>query len=1191
MHLLRPHRQPLEHPEQHTGSLVTNASLTQQATLHGPRPLRTGQVQHRYVPLQAVLEGDTLCVGHPGPARRTGGTPEQTYCAVLAVNSLNFTLRSAEEQEAIIASFAAWLNALSFDVQIVVRVVPLSLEPYLRRPLRSLHALRAALSADARAPGSALDAGTHLSGFSHITTTGTTTGAGALIPQQTPAPETGEQSQTRTAWVGLIEDHVEFVRQLARQRRLLDRHFYLVIPADGAAGLRPRAGFVSWLARLRQSARPRQPGILRGERHAVPDVAGHAAHTWQRQHAARHQLDLRVLEVTRQVGRMGLSARRLHGQELVQLYYSCLTPHRAARHPLSAQVLASADVPVVAAAARVRAGARATGGDPAATQTETHPIPAPPDALNHATRHAQEGPPAAGAVDNCFKAAPSAGLEAGRTRDAARMDALDTPASVAASASALALPPQAHEPSVPTVHNSRATTSRRFVTVASDAAGERPSNLAPTDHSSHDRRRQSTRAGQHSAPPETPTDARSSTDGARLEAASGEDLCAGLAALLAPASVELARDHLCLEEEYARALVVTGYPRHVYPGWLSHLIDADVPLEVVMHIHPRDARAAILRLRRRMVEFQSSRLLDQKAGKLPDTEREIAFRDIEHLQEQLQRGDTRVFDLSLYLLVRGPSLTLLDQRTEQLHMALDTLMLVGRPALYEQDVAFTSCLPEAQDRLRRSRLLDTGSVATAFPFSSSTLSMHEGILYGTVPRNGSLIILDPFSSELENANAVVFAQSGAGKSYACKLQALRSLASGIAVTIVDPEDEYRRLCQAVGGQYIRLSPSSSQRLNPFDLFVPSTTLTAGTEQTSMPGMSPHPRADDGEWDPLAEKVQALHTLLDLMLADHGPGQPGSLTQREKGLLDRALYETYRQAGITPDPTTHLRPAPLLRDLERVLRSEAYREQDTSGLADRLHRWVEGSLARMFSAPTNVRMDSPFVVFNIRDMDAELKPIGLALITDAVWTRMRRERSRVPRLLFIDEAWTLMQFPEGGRFLSALARRARKYYLGLVTITQDVQDFLQSEWGQTVLAQSAMKLLMKQDASTIDAVSRVFRLSQGERQFVLGCNKGEGLLFARGAHVALRIEASPKEHLLATTNPRELAALEARETRTTSTDARADGMAPHPDVQPSSRESSQAHLPGRNGRHRGARRATLAPLDDLPAVGIDDPPAE
>lgn len=310
-------------------------------------------------------------------------------------------------------------------------------------------------------------------------------------------------------------------------------------------------------------------------------------------------------------------------------------------------------------------------------------------------------------------------------------------------------------------------------------------------------------------------------------------------------------------------LAITGYPRHVYPGWLSRLIDTDVPLEVVLHLHPRDARGVLLRLRKRLVEFQSSRILDQKAGKLQDAEREIAVRDIEQLQEELQRGDTRVFDLALYLLVRGSSLELLDQRTEQVRIALDNLLLVGRSVPYEQDLALTSCLPEAQDRLRRSRLLDTGSVATAFPFSSSTPSMREGILYGTVPRNGSLIILDPFSPQLENANAVVFAQSGAGKSYACKVQALRSLACGVAVAIVDPEDEYRRLCQMVGGQYVRLSPSSTQRLNPFDLLV-STTATPSSAAPARTGVEGavglegaevgEEEGERGEWDPLAEKI-------------------------------------------------------------------------------------------------------------------------------------------------------------------------------------------------------------------------------------------------------------------------------------------------------------------------------------------------
>jgi hypothetical protein len=267
----------------------------------------------------------------------------------------------------------------------------------------------------------------------------------------------------------------------------------------------------------------------------------------------------------------------------------------------------------------------------------------------------------------------------------------------------------------------------------------------------------------------------------------------------------------------------------------------------------------------------------------------------------------------------------------------------------------------------------------------------------------------------------------------------------------------------------------------------------------------------------------------------------------------------------------------------VLHSADFREQDATGLADRLHRWVEGSLARLFSAPTNVRLDSPFVVFNIRDLDAELKPIGLALITDTVWTRMRRERGRLPRLLFIDEAWTLMQFPEGGRFLSSLARRARKYYLGLITITQDVQDFLGSEWGQTVLAQSAIKLLMKQDPSTIEGVARVFHLSQGERQFLLGCNKGEGLLFARGAHVALRVEASPREHVLATTNPRELAALEAQAA------AAIAAMAAATTPGGSTTASDRADAPAaRNGHHPPAPDPIDGTLDVNPVASEEEP---
>jgi hypothetical protein len=581
--------------------------------------------------------------------------------------------------------------------------------------------------------------------------------------------------------------------------------------------------------------------------------------------------------------------------------------------------------------------------------------------------------------------------------------------------------------------------------------------------------------------------------------------------LLAPASVELARDDLCLDGKHARVLTVVGYPRYVYPGWLDRLIDLDEPLDLVLYLDPRDSSTMVRRLSRRLVELHSSRLLDERRGRLGDAERDVAYGDVERLRDRLQRGDEHVFGVSLYLLVRAPTRQALDERTERVETALDHLLLVARSAAFEQDLAFASCLPQGRDLLRRARLLDTSSTATAFPFTSSSLSMANGVLCGVVPHNGSLVILDPFAPELENANKVVFAKSGAGKSYGCKVEALRSLLAGTDVIVVDPEDEYRALCAAVDGQYVRLAPGSGQHLNPFDLppIAPDTGSVEADDES--------PR-DEG--DALADKVQSLHALLDLMLADRGPAGGATLPQREKGLLDRALYETYRRARITTDAATQLRPAPLLRDLYEVLVSNTC-GQDEHGLADRLHRYVDGSLARLFSAPTDVALDNRLVVFNVRDLDAELRPLGLFLIADFVWTRVRRDHR--PRLLLIDEAWSLIQHPEGGRFLAGLARRARKYYLGLITITQDVEDFLGSEWGRTVLANSSVQLLMKQDSTTIDAVSSAFHLSGGERQYLLGCHKGEGLLFARGGHVAIRIEASPLEHELATTDPRELAA--------------------------------------------------------------------
>ncbi|MGO8950668.1 MAG: hypothetical protein ACLQUY_24050 [Ktedonobacterales bacterium] len=522
-----------------------------------------------------------------------------------------------------------------------------------------------------------------------------------------------------------------------------------------------------------------------------------------------------------------------------------------------------------------------------------------------------------------------------------------------------------------------------------------------------------------------------------------------LADLLAPASVELSPDHLCLEGEYSRVLALTSYPRRVFAGWLARIIDVDMPLDASLHIHPRDARAALGTLRRHLAQYEASAALDHRMGRIPDPERRVAVEDVTRLQERIERGTTHVFDFGLYIRLyatRQGGLAQLEYRTEQVYGALDHLGMVARPARWEQDLAFASILPQNRDALHRTRFFDTETIATTWPFSTSSMSMSEGILCGLVPANGSLVILDPFSPRFENANQVVFGVSGGGKSYAAKLRVIRSLIAGISSIIVDPENEYQRLCLELGGQAIRLAPGSNQHINPFDLPTREDALSdqSGSGEATLVSYS----SDDE--DPLADKIQSLHALFDLLLADRGPGQPGTLSRNEKALLDQVIYVAYLRAGITSDRRTHSRPAPLLRQVHQVLTGPAYQREDTTGLANRLHRYVEGGLSRLFAAPTDVELDNPLVVFNIADLDEELRPLGLYLVSDCIWTHVRREElAPRPRLLLVDEAWSLLQFPEGGRFLSSLVRRARKRYLGVVTISQDINDFLGSEWGRTI----------------------------------------------------------------------------------------------------------------------------------------------
>jgi len=571
-----------------------------------------------------------------------------------------------------------------------------------------------------------------------------------------------------------------------------------------------------------------------------------------------------------------------------------------------------------------------------------------------------------------------------------------------------------------------------------------------------------------------------------------------IADLITPAVAEVERDHLRLEYQYARALAFIAYPRSVEAGWLRALVTSDDPIEISMHIHPLDTSQMIKMLHHKLVQLESSRRIIEKAERLDEAERQFAVHDIEELRNALQRGDEKAFSLSLYLLLRAGSEAELDLLTRRVELALDEVGAQSRVPIGQQDRGFRSCLPTGTDQLHIYRNFDTTSVASSFMFSSSTLSMPDGVLYGFDDQHHPLIF-DPFHPTLENANSVVFAKSGAGKSYFTKLTALRLMYAGIDFLIIDPEDEYRRLSQQVGGQYMRLASSSGQHLNPFDLPAQDAALEEGR-------------------DALAEQVAALIALVEVMIAE--PGK--RLSVHERAVLDSALYQTYADAGITTDPATHGAAPPLLSDFHAVL--AATPGDDAAGLAMRLQRYVTGSLAGLFSGPTNVELENRFVVFNIQALEVELRPVAIHLIAGFVWNRVRR--SRKPRLLIIDEAWALMQYAEGAAFLASMARRARKYYLGLQVITQDVADFLGSDHGRTVLANAAIKVLMQQDETTIEPVAATFRLSDHERQMLLTAEKGSGLFFVRGGHMGLTVEASPREHSFITTAPQELAAQEA-----------------------------------------------------------------
>lgn len=567
--------------------------------------------------------------------------------------------------------------------------------------------------------------------------------------------------------------------------------------------------------------------------------------------------------------------------------------------------------------------------------------------------------------------------------------------------------------------------------------------------------------------------------------------------LVAPAAFKIEPNFLQLGSLYVRTLFTFTYPRYVQTNWLSPIINYDITLDISMFVYPIGTKQMMTQLKKKAGQLESSLAIEREKGMIRNPELETAVSDIESLRDVLQRGEMRLFQFGLYFTIYAKSLDELNNITEQLESTLGGMLIYTKQALLQMEPGFNSTLPLGIDDLKVMRNLDTASLSTTFPFTSATLSSNEGILYGLNRHNNSLILFDRFN--LENANSVVFAKAGAGKSYMVKLEALRYLMMGTDVIVIDPENEYKMLCEAVGGNFLRVSLDSDKRINPFDLPKPGEGTIEGAA---------------GE-DILRSNITMLHGLIGLMLS--------GLSPEEDALLEKGLFETYALKDITADIESQKNQPPLLKDLQSVLQNMTGAET----MVNKLTKYTEGTFKGLFDQPTNFDLGSGFMVFSVRDLEDSLRPIAMYMILNYIWQRIRFNMKR--RVMIIDEAWWMMQNEDSGKFLYALSKRARKYYLGLTIISQDVEDFLASKYGRTVVNNSSLQVLLKQSTASIDKVAQVFNLTEGEKFLLLECEVGEGLFFAGLNHVAIKVIASYTEDQLITTDPRELLAREAETT--------------------------------------------------------------
>jgi type IV secretory pathway VirB4 component len=555
--------------------------------------------------------------------------------------------------------------------------------------------------------------------------------------------------------------------------------------------------------------------------------------------------------------------------------------------------------------------------------------------------------------------------------------------------------------------------------------------------------------------------------------------------IIAPEAIEVDFTFQKINSTYTRTIFVAGYPRAVPANWLSPLINYPYQTNVSMFVFPTDSGEILENLKRKITEMEAEIQSDVRSGKISNINTEIKLNDARGIREQLAAGAERFFQFGLYITIVSPSVEELDRVTKNIQSTLGALLIVSKKATLQMDEGFKTTLPMGRDKLLITRNMDTTSLATTFPFTSSELTMETGIVYGINEHNDSLVIFDRF--KMENANMVIFAKSGAGKSYTVKLEIIRQLMFECEVLVLDPEHEYEDLANSVQGEYINFTFGSKTRINPFDL-------------ANL--------YEEGE-NELGQKIISLHGLLKIMLGD--------MTAQQEAILDRSIVAAYKAKGITPDPATQVNEPPLMEDLYKAL--IGMEDEAANDIAARLEKFITGSFRGIFDKPSNLDITNQFTVFSVRDMEDDLRPIAMYIILDFIWTRVKKKLKR--RLLIIDEAWYFMKYKDSASFIHSMVKRARKYYLGITTITQDVEDFLHNDYGKAIVSNASIQFLMKQSTASVPVLAETFYLSDGERQLLVSSDVGEGIFFAGQNHVALRVVASDEEHAVITTNPEEV----------------------------------------------------------------------